>query len=279
MNLLDHWRLKERPFEATWDTRFYFSSADHEEALNRLLYMVDEGSMNLGLLSGEIGCGKTLTRAVFAARLNPGKFQVVTLENSGFSFIDVLGAILKRLEPDPAVTTRRSGKYARCERFESRMRELDQEGRHLVLLLDEAQDLSASALHELRSLTNLNGNGRASLTLILIGQPELRAKVANDRAINQRITLRYHLRPLGAGDVMQYLQHRLRTAGHEGPCIFTESAANAIHAATKGVPREVNRLAKLSLKYAWLTNASRVDQSSVQTVVADLERHQSLPIL
>lgn len=279
MNLLDHWRLKERPFEATWDTRFFFSSADHEEALNRLLYMVDEGSMNLGLLSGEIGCGKTLTRAVFAARLNPGKFQVVTLENSAFSFSDVLGAILRRLEPDGPQQGRRSGKYARCERFESRMRELDQEGRHLVLLLDEAQDLSASALHELRSLTNLNGNGRASLTLILIGQPELRAKVAKDRAINQRITLRYHLKPLSAGDVMQYLQHRLRAAGHEGPCIFTESAANAIHDATKGVPREVNRLAKLSLEYAWLMNAPRVEETSVQTVVADLERHQSLPIL
>lgn len=279
MNLLDHWRLKERPFEATWDTRFYFSSADHEEALNRLLYMVDEGSMNLGLLSGEIGCGKTLTRAVFAARLNPGKFQVVTLENSGFSFSDLLGAILKRLEPEPSAQRPRSGKYARCERFESRMRELDQDGRHLVLLLDEAQDLSTAALHELRSLTNLNGNGRAFLTIVLIGQPELRTKVANDRAINQRITLRFHLRPLGAEDVMHYLQHRLRTAGHEGPSIFTESAAHAIHSATKGVPREVNRLAKLSLEYAWLTNASSVDHSSVQTVVADLERHQSLPIL
>lgn len=279
MNLLDHWRLKERPFEATWDTRFYFSSADHEEALNRLLYMVDEGSMNLGLLSGEIGCGKTLTRAVFAARLNPGRFHVVTLENSGFGFSDLLGAILKRLEPDPATQRPRSGKYARCERFESRMRELDQEGRHLVLLLDEAQDLSTAALHELRSLTNLNGNGRAFLTIVLIGQPELRAKVANDRAINQRITLRFHLRPLGAEDVKHYLQHRLRAAGHEGSAIFTESASHAIHSATKGVPREVNRLAKLSLEYAWLTNASRVDHPSVQTVVADLERHQSLPIL
>jgi general secretion pathway protein A len=103
--------------------------------------------------------------------------------------------------------------------------------------------------------------------------------VANDRAINQRITLRFHLRPLNANDVVQYLQHRLRAAGHQGPPIFTDAAAHAIHAATKGVPREVNRLAKLSLEYAWLTNATSIDQPAVDIVVADLDRHQSLPIL
>jgi general secretion pathway protein A len=279
MNLLEHWHLRERPFEATWDTRFFFSSADHEEALNRLIYLVEEGSMNLGLLSGEIGCGKTLTRAVFAARLNPARFQVVTLENSSFGFSDLLGAILHQLESDTPMARPRTTKFSRCQRFESRVRALDQVGRHLVVLLDEAQDLSAAALHELRSLTNLNGHGRAFLTVILIGQPELRAKVAKDRAINQRITLRFHLRPLGPDDVAHYLTHRLRAAGHDGPPLFTDTAARAIHAATQGVPREVNRLAKLCLEHAWLTNASRVEPSSIQTVVADLERHQSLPIL
>lgn len=282
MDLLNHWNLRERPFEATWDTRFYYSSTDHEEALHRLLYLADEGTMNIGLLSGEIGCGKTLTRAVFAARLDPGRFQVVTVENSGFSFSDILEAILHRIEaPDAHRPTRPPArtKYGRCQRFENRVRQLGEEGRHLVVLLDEAQDIPAGALHELRWLTNLNGNGRAFVTIILIGQPELRSRVASDRAINQRISLRFHLRPLSVSDIGTYLRHRLAAAGHPTGEVFTPDAAAAIHVATKGVPREVNRVAKLALEHAWLRNATAVDDESVRTVVADLERHQSLPVL
>lgn len=280
MNLLDHWRLRERPFEATWDTRFFYAGADHEEALSRLLYTVGEGSMNVAMLSGEIGCGKTLTRAVFASRLNPDRFRVVTLENSSFPFNDLLGGILTRLEPPAAsmAPRGRTAKFARCQRFENRLRELDGEGRHLVILLDEAQDIPPAALHELRTLTNLNGGGRAYLTLVLVGQPELRDRVANDPAINQRITLRYHLGPMKEEFVADYLQHRMRAAGHEGSHVFTHAAATAIHTATRGIPREVNRVAKLSLEHAWLTHSQSVDLASVQTVVADLERHQSLPI-
>lgn len=279
MNLLDHWRLRERPFEATWDTRYFFASADHEEALNRLLYTVGEGSMNVAMLSGEIGCGKTLTRAVFASRLDPERFRVVTLENSSFPFNDLLGGILSRIEPQGTPASRgRTAKFARCQRFENRLKELDGEGRHLVLLLDEAQDIPPAALHELRTLTNLNGGGRAYLTLVLVGQPELRAHVAKDPAINQRITLRYHLGPMKEETVADYLHHRLRAAGHEGAPVFTRSAATAIHTATRGIPREVNRVAKLSLEHAWLSQSHCVDLASVQTVVADLERHQSLPI-
>src|SRR5437667_231713 len=84
MNFLNYWNLRERPFEATWDTRFYFQSKAHEEALNRLCFLVGEQSMNMGMLTGEIGAGKTLTRAVFAQRLDPEQFYVFIQENSTF---------------------------------------------------------------------------------------------------------------------------------------------------------------------------------------------------
>lgn len=276
MDLLAHWRLRERPFEATWDTRFFFASAEHEEAVNRLLYLVGEASMNIGMLSGEIGCGKTLTRAVFAERLTGSRFRVVTLENSGFSSGDLLGAILRKLEPLSVVKGKT--KFARYEQFEHCLQQLSEAGRHLVVLFDEAQDIAPAPLHELRWLTNFNSGGRARVTLVLIGQPELRGRVAADRAINQRISLRYHLGPLPCEEVGGYLRHRLRVAGHQTGEIFEPAATGAIFEAASGVPREVNRLAKLALEHAWLRETAWVDQASVGAVVADLEKHQALPV-
>jgi general secretion pathway protein A len=276
MDLLQHWNLRERPFEATWDTRFFYAGADHEEALSRLLYLVGETTMNIGLLTGEIGSGKTLTRAVFASRIDPARFEVLTLENSGFPLEELLASVLRRL--DPSLQLNGEGRLARCELFEDRARKINGQGRHLVLLLDEAQDMSPATLHELRWLTNINGNGRSLLTLLLIGQPELRRRVVEDAAINQRVSLRFHLQPLRAEDLEKFLSHRLRTAGHATGNIFTSAAVQLLYSATHGVPREINRLAKLALEHAWVSGATTVAASAIVAVVRDLERHQALPV-
>ena len=272
MDLLRHWNLRERPFEATWDTRFFYAGPDHEEALSRLLYLVSETSMNLGLLTGEIGSGKTLTRAVFAGRIDTTRFQVLTVENSGFQLDELLGSILRRL--DPKIHLNGEGKLARCEIFEQLVRKVNANGRHLVLLLDEAQDMKPETLHELRWLTNFNGGGASLLTLILIGQPELRKMIVGDAAINQRVSLRFHLKPLRADDMENYLRHRLRVAGHASGNLFAPAAALEIFNATHGIPRETNRLAKLALEHAWVGEAAKVEASAVTAVVHDLERHQ-----
>jgi general secretion pathway protein A len=146
-----------------------------------------------------------------------------------------------------------------------------------VLLLDEAQDMPAATLHELRWITNFNGGGVALLTVVLIGQPELRPLVAGDAAIDQRISLRFHLRPMTVGDVPNYLRHRMRTAGHADGGLFTEGAGVRLHEASGGVPRQVNRLAKLALEHAWMAGSPRVDVDAVSAVVRDLERHQAIP--
>jgi len=274
MDLLRHWNLRERPFEATWDTRFFHAGPDHEEALSRLLYLVGETTMNIGLLTGEIGSGKTLTRAVFAGRIDPARFQVLTVENSGFPLEELLGSVLRRL--DPGLTLNGEGKLARCELFEQQVRRLNARGRHLVLVLDEAQDMTPATVHELRWLTNINGGGAALVTLVLVGQPELRSMILADAAINQRVSLRFHLKPLRADDLDPYLRHRLRTAGHPTGQVFTPAAALEIFQATGGIPREVNRLAKLALEHAWVSEAARVEGAAVAAVVRDLERHLTL---
>ena len=232
--------------------------------------------MNLGLLTGEIGSGKTLTRAVFAQRIDAIRFQILTLENTGVPLVELLDSILRRL--DPQVQLRGEGKLARCEMFEQLVRKLNAGGRHLVLLLDEAQDMTPETIHELRWLTNFNGSGVSLATLILIGQPELRKLVVSDAAINQRVSLRFHLRPLRADDMDHYLRHRLCVAGHATGHLFSPLAALEIFNATHGVPREVNRLAKLALEQAWVGEAAKVEASAVTAVVRDLERHQFLPV-
>src|SRR5277367_3492685 len=132
MDLLPYWNLNERPFETTWDTRFFFQSRDHDEALERLAFLVEEQTMLFGMLTGEIGCGKTLTRAVFTERLEARKFSVVTQENSAFSFNDLLGSVLQGLDGNPEKAGQT--KHARYIRLRQAAERIQAEHRHLVLI-------------------------------------------------------------------------------------------------------------------------------------------------
>jgi general secretion pathway protein A len=276
VEFLEHWRLRERPFEPTWDARFFFQGRAHDEALQRLSFVVGEQTMLLGLLTGEIGCGKTLTRAVFADRLDRRQFRVVTHENSSFSFNDLLGMTLQKLRTNGDKVER--SKAARWCQFERAVEETLAENHHLVLIFDEAQEMSPAALNELKQLTNLNGHGRSALTVVLVGQPELREHVARLPAINQRISLRFHLNPLSLEDAAQYLAYRLVVAGHESGDVFTPEAVEGAFIATGGIPRELNRVAKLALEFAWVQEYSEVTLAAVDAVVRDMNRHQTLAI-
>lgn len=272
MDLLTYWNLRERPFEATWDTRFFYRSHDHDEALNRLTFLVEEKTMNLGMLTGEVGCGKTLTRAVFARRLDPARFTVITQENSAFAFKDLIGSVLELLDP----TGKGQSKYARCERLKKAAQQVHSENRHLVLIFDEAQEMSPATMNELKMLTNLNGDGVNVLTMVLLGQPELRAKVAKLPPIDQRISLRFHLHALTLSECAEYVRHRLKTAGHLTGELYPPDSIGKLFQASKGIPRELNRLAKLALEYAWLCEMPCVTGIAVDAIVRDLSRHQNL---
>ena len=267
MDLLEYWRLRERPYEPTWDTRFFFQGRAHDEALNRLSFVVGEQTMLLGMLTGEIGCGKTLTRAVFSRQLERSHFHVITHENSAFSFNDLLGLTLRALLGEETAVAR--NKAARWMQFEHTMKRLAAENRHLVLIFDEAQEMSASTLNELKLLTNLNGDGRSYLTLILVGQPELRKKIAQCPAVNQRVSLRFHLDALSLEESANYLSHRLVAAGHASGDLFDPNAVERAFEATQGVPRALNRLGKLALEFAWLHEYPRVTYAAVDAVARD----------
>lgn len=274
MDLLAYWSLRERPFEPTWDTRFFFQSRDHDEALNRLTFLAGERTMLFGMMTGEIGCGKTLTRAVFSERLDPRRFCVATQENSAFTFSELLGLVLEELEG--TLIDVGSTKYARVERLKKVVSRVHMEGRHLVLIFDEAQDMTPATLNELKLLTNLNRAGQSYLTIVLVGQPELRDLVGSLPQIDQRISLRFHLNALDKDDSRNYLRHRLKVAGHPTGDLFDEDAIERAYQVTLGVPRELNRIAKLSLEFAWVKEYPQVSLKAVEAVVRDLQRHQNL---
>jgi general secretion pathway protein A len=261
------WGLRRAPFESGPDPELFFPSEDHREALARLEFLAREGGTQLGLLTGEIGCGKSMVRAVYARQSAAGRL-VAQLPSSHYPFPALLRSALGQLgAADP-------GSGAGEFDLVSRLQELLVARRWpAVLLLDEAQDLTRESLVGLRALTNM-ADGRLGLTIVLVGQPELRELVRSLPQLDQRAGLRYHLEPLSQGEVGPYLAFRLRAAGHPDGALFDPDAVDAVAAASRGVPREINRIARLSMAVALPRRASRVGAHDVEVVTADLARQR-----
>lgn len=273
-DFLHHWQLNTKPFEATWDTRFYYHSPQHQEALDRLIYLASERTMNLGMLTGDIGCGKTITTAVLAQSLDPCEFVVARCENSGFGFDELLRSMIAQLDPDAGSVP--EGKFNRCEHLKRLCENAADRGRHVIVLLDEAQDMPEDTLRQIGWLTNFNGDGRPLLTLLLIGQPPLRRLINSNQAIQQRIGLRFHLTPLAESATASYVEHRLKAAGHSDGGLFDAESLLHLHHFSRGIPREVNRTAKLCMEHAWAAGSDRITPQILHDVACDLYRQDQL---
>jgi len=265
---LSHWGLERAPFDTVLDPGCFFPSDDHSEALSRLEYLAAQGGSQLGLLTGEIGCGKSLTRAVFATRCG-GRRSVAQLSSSHYPFPELLRAMLVQLgAPDQGAA---ESEYELMGRLGD---VVQTRGRPVVLLLDEAQEIDREGLVGVRALNNL-GDGRFDLTVVLVGQPELRQKIQSLPQLDQRTGLRYHLRPLPAAEVEKYVGLRLRLAGFGGGVVFSEGALPELAAASEGVPRQINRISRLAMALAAQQGSDRVEVAHIGTVVRDLEHQRS----
>ena len=283
MGYLRHWDLKEKPFEELCDTRFFFESDDHREALDRMLYVVNDHNMHMGLLTGEVGSGKTLTKTVFQKSLAKHAFEVVEFANSHFAFTDILYDIITRI----SLTSRKGSQtngfdapsrgdhYMLMNRFKALLETLFfEEKRHLTLIFDEAQQMEDSVLDEVKNLTNISSETENFLTVFFVGQPELREKIKRLKQIDQRIFLRFHLNNLDYGNTTKYIFHRLRIAGLENYGIFTTTALEMIFRMTGGVPREINRLCKLALSYGFAQNLTELSIEDIEVIFEDMRKHE-----
>jgi general secretion pathway protein A len=228
--------------------------------------------MNFGMLTGEIGCGKTITRSVFKKRLSPIRFDVIDMENSNLPFNFIMLECIQKMSADdfnPKLADENI--YYLLKEFKKLLKiKIVQRQKNLVIILDEAQQLSKEAIVELKNLTNITYDDQSYITVILMGQPELGASVRNLPQIDQRISLRYHLNPLREKDVDGYLIHRLKVAGHPDGDVFVPEAVQLLCQVTGGIPREINRICKLAMDRAFSLRLSHIDSETINSIVMDL---------
>jgi len=234
--------LRLRPFTKTPDPKFLFMSRAHEEALARLQYAVEE--KDLILLTGDVGCGKTtLTRALIDALGE--KYRIILIINPRLTPSQFLRTVAKRFDIDVPSNF----KDDLLDAIYSKVYEDYQAGITPVIIIDEAQLIpSKETFEEIRLLTNFQLDDANLLTLILVGQPDLRRRLNHKTylPLKQRIGLFYHLGPIGEDEIKGYVEYRLKVGGRE-EALFTDEALKVLHTYSGGIPRLINSMATAAL--------------------------------
>ena len=271
---LDHFGLGEAPFRITPHTDFFFEGANRGATLEALLYAIthDEGIVKV---SGEVGSGKTMLCRMLAASL-PDTVDSVYLGNPTLDADDMLAAILADLGiADPAPT-----RQARLAQLNTLLLERHAAGRRVVVFVEEAQGIPLDNLEFLRLLTNLETATDKLLQIVLFGQPELDAQLAEPRIrqLKDRITVSLGLSPLSEAEVGTYLRARLAVAGYRGPDLFPPAVVAAIHRQSGGLSRRINVLADKTLLAAYAGQTHSLTPAHVEAAAGDAELAPSAPL-
>lgn len=256
--------LRERAFRKTPDPRYLYLGEAYEEALEQLAFAVEE--MELALLTGEVGSGKTLLSRALVDRLD-ARYEVGLVLNPRLTPRQFLRTAAMEL----GITAPRHLVSDLMDQIHARLLELDGQGRAALLVVDEAHLIPDKAtFEEIRLLTNFQLDDRNLIAIVLVGQPELRQRLRHRayRALTQRIGAQFHLRPLTLDETLAYVRHRLRVAGAERE-LFDDGALQRLHAASGGLPRVLNHLATQALIEAMARGAASVDEEAVTSVVAE----------
>jgi general secretion pathway protein A len=262
--------LCKPPFDMGCDPAYFYESRIHGEALARLLYVVADGGMGIGVLTGEIGSGKTMMLGVLRERVPRDRYRLISIPTAKFLFTDLLREFVLQLGGNATAAT---GAYDVARAFEQALEErVLARGCHLVLVLDEAQFLDPGCLEELKCLTNITRGGRPALTLLLAGQPELRDHLRALPQVYQRIGMVYHLNRLAADEVPAYVEHRLAVAGARSVLSFAAACSEPLFEFSGGCPRQINRVCKLAVDRALMLDRQVVDAALVQAIIQDIRQ-------
>jgi len=269
-NYESYWKLKRKPFENTPDPDFLYHSKQHEEALLRLLYAIQERK-GAAMLTGIFGCGKTLLGQSIFLELSADRYKTVNIVNPQLDALELIMAIATGLGISnfPVNKTDVLTNMV-LNSINNVLLDNTRDGKDTVVIIDEAHLIQNPLIYEqLRLLLNFQLKDRILLTLLLFGQPELREKILANKQLEQRIPIRCHLGNLNLEDTKGYIIHRLQVAGRQEN-IFTEEAMQLIYEHSGGIPRRINNLCDLCLFSGYTYDVQIIDTEFVKKEIKEL---------
>ena len=264
---LEFYGLKENPFNVTSDPSFLYLSHTHKEALNHLLYGINQRK-GFVEITGEIGCGKTtLCRALLNQLDNRIKTSLIF--NSNLPENQLLEAIVN----DFGIVPERRNKVAFLRHLNDFLLDQLSRGNNTVLIIDEAQNLRSSTLETIRMLSNLETEKEKLLQIILVGQPQLREKLnsPNLLQLRQRISVRFHIKALERNETQKYIEHRLNIAGLSKNVLFAPEALDRIYSYSTGIPRVINIICDKSLLLGFVQGTHFIESAIIQKSIEEVE--------
>jgi len=262
-----YYGLKEKPFAITPDPRYLFLSKTHQEALAHLLYGL-RCRVGFIAITGEVGSGKTTILRSFCAQLDETGYRLALIFNPRLTPI----GLLQSINTEFGLPGRRRSLVGLIRELNDFLLEENRAGRTPVLIIDEAQSLSANVLEQIRLLSNLETERDKLIQIVLVGQPELAELLSrpNLRQLNQRIVVRCRLEPLDGPATGAYIQHRLRVAGRADGTLFTPAALKEVYRHSRGLPRLINIMCDWAMLASYADNHGQVGTRDVRQAARDV---------
>jgi general secretion pathway protein A len=263
----EYYGLNEKPFQLNPDPEFFFGSKGHRRAMAYLEYGLHQGEGFI-VVTGEVGAGKTTLVKQLLKRLPGDTILPIQIVSTQLNADDLLRLVAGSF----GLPIEQSDKATLLMGLEQFLKQLHMEGRRALLIVDEAQNLGAKAIEELRMLSNFQIENKAILQSFLIGQPELRDLMQRQemRQLKQRIIAAYHLGPLDRGETQGYIEHRLGHVGWNQNPTFGSDAFDRIFEVSEGIPRRINTLADRLLLGGYLAEQHHISSASVDEVAAEI---------
>jgi len=265
---LEFYGLKEHPFNVTADPNFLFFSKKHKEALSCLYYGVDQRK-GLIVLTGEIGTGKTTLCRAFLNQISKS-IKTAFIINPFLSGLQ----LLKAIADDLGIQILGKTKLSFILELNKFLIKQSEAGNNVVLIIDEAQNLKAKELEEIRLLSNLETEKHKLLQIILVGQPELNQKLQlyNLRQLKQRVMVHYHILPLDEDETSSYIYHRLTVAGCDGSIKFSPLAIKKIYGFSQGTPRLINLICDRVLLLGFIREKRYIDEEMIGLCINEISQ-------